>query len=298
MERHILRPGPNDLGKRIDRILRVCFPSAPLRALFAALRKGEIRVNGKKAREDYRVAEGDEISVKKIAPFFPCETRSLTLSAAERSGKKTAVHAGNPLKKYIVYENEHFLALNKPWGMLSHGPGSLAEEVAAYLQPVLPPSLAFSPGPLHRLDRNTTGLIFFSKSLEGARAFSVALRAGSIRKTYYALVEGRLATRQTWTDILARDAKSRVSRAVPEEGEGKTARSEIRPLARGRSHTLCEVVIQTGRTHQIRAQAAAPCRALRTARTSSTPRRSSFRLISRWNFRLRHMLSALLCPQM
>ncbi|MCL1818371.1 MAG: pseudouridine synthase, partial [Spirochaetaceae bacterium] len=174
MERHILRPGPNDCGKRIDRILRVCFPAAGLGALFAALRRGEISVNGKKVSQNYRVAEGDQISVKKT--FLPRETplaRSLPHQAA-----------GGFFNKYIVFEDENFLALNKPWGRLSHGPGSLAEEAAAYLAPFLPPSLSFSPGPLHRLDRNTTGLIFFSKSLEGARAFSAALRAGSIRKTY------------------------------------------------------------------------------------------------------------------
>jgi len=268
MERHILRPGPNDHGKRLDRILRVCFPAAPLSAIFAALRKGEVRVNGKKARRDYRVTEADEISVKKIAPFFRYEAGSpgsLSIEESENPGEKTIsaesraqkLSSTNFFTKYIIFEDEHFLVLNKPWGVLSHGPASLAEDVAAYLAPVLPPSLAFSPGPLHRLDRNTTGIIFFSKSLGGARFFSSALRAGTIRKTYYALIEGRLETRQTWTDTLVRDTVARVTRSRAGTAAGKTAVSEVRPIAPSRDYTLCEITIQTGRTHQIRAQGAA-----------------------------------------
>ncbi|MDR3200427.1 MAG: RluA family pseudouridine synthase [Spirochaetales bacterium] len=261
MENRILRTGPNDAGKRLDRVLRVFFPQAGLGAIFAALRKGGIRVNGKKAGRDYRLAEGDEISVRQVPPFSLRETPH---SARPSENPRSA----SP-QFHILYQDQNLIAINKAWGDLSHGPDSLDESVKAYLEPLLPPSLAFSPAPLHRLDRNTSGLIFFSKSIEGARTFTAALRAGEIQKTYYALLEGRIAKAETWTDSLTRDTVRRTSRAAQAEtaSPGKTAWSDVRPLAAitlpasgaasAVSLSLCEITIHTGRTHQIRAQAAA-----------------------------------------
>jgi 23S rRNA pseudouridine955/2504/2580 synthase len=250
MESYILRPGPNDAGKRIDRVLRSCFPEAALGVLFAALRKGDIRVGGKKVGQDYRIAEGDTISVKALPGFSP---RKPEVPAAPR------LPAGKPdsLQSLIVFEDSNFLALNKPWGILSHGPDSLDEQVKAFLAPLLPPSLAFSPAPLHRLDRNTTGLIVFSKSIAGARDFTAALAGGKIKKIYYALLEGRFPAAQTWEDNLVRDSKNRITRIAPPDAKiGKAALTEVRPLAVSAFCTLCELTIRSGRTHQIRSQAA------------------------------------------
>jgi 23S rRNA pseudouridine955/2504/2580 synthase len=249
MESHILRPGSNDAGKRIDRVLRFFFPGAPLGALFAALRRGDIRVDGRKVRQDYRVAAGDTISVKKFPLFLPRQEPKRAAAPRRAAGESDG------LQFPVVFEDANFLAVNKPWGILTHGVGSLDEQVKARLAPLLPESLAFSPAPLHRLDRNTTGLIFFSKSIEGARAFSAALRGGKIKKTYYALLEGRLAAAQTWEDSLARDTEKHITSAADEK-PGKTALTEVRPLAVSSSLSLCEVTIHSGRTHQIRSQAA------------------------------------------
>ncbi|MDR1625715.1 MAG: RluA family pseudouridine synthase [Spirochaetia bacterium] len=253
MESHILRPGSNDAGKRIDRILRSCFPGVPLAALFAALRRGDIRVGGRKVRQDYRVAEGDAISVKMLPGFSP----RLEAGRAAAPGPGAREAAG--FRFQVVFEDTNFFAVNKPWGILSQGAASLDGHVKAWLAPRLPRSLAFSPAPLHRLDRNTSGLVFFSKSIEGARAFTWALRGGKITKTYYALLEGRLAAAQTWEDSLVRDTKNRVTKgAAPGAKAGKTALTEVRPLAvsASASCTLCEIRIRSGRTHQIRSQAA------------------------------------------
>jgi 23S rRNA pseudouridine955/2504/2580 synthase len=116
----------------------------------------------------------------------------------------------------------------------------------AYLGPRLPPSLSFKPGPLHRLDKPTSGVIVFSAALEGARIFSALLREGRLKKYYLALVEGRLRGPEFWEDPLAR------------EGERpRIARTRVRPLAELGGRTLILAELLTGRTHQIRAQAAA-----------------------------------------
>jgi 23S rRNA pseudouridine955/2504/2580 synthase len=257
VENHILRPGPNDAGKRIDRILRSCFPDVPLSALFAALRKGAVRVGGQRVGGDYRVNEGDLISVKKFPGF--CLQPKPQQKQQQKPWRKSRQTGTRGIQFPPVFEDKNFLAVNKPWGILTHGDSSLDESIKASLAPRLPPSLAFSPAPLHRLDRNTTGLIFFSKSLEGAREFSAALREGKITKIYYALVEGILPAAQTWEDSLIRDSKNRVtksSRSGPSPRPGKTALTQVRPLAHSSSYSLCELIIHSGRTHQIRSQAA------------------------------------------
>jgi 23S rRNA pseudouridine955/2504/2580 synthase len=170
----------------------------------------------------------------------------------------------------ILWESADFLVLNKPAGLAVHGPdrssGDSLETLArAYLSPKLPPSLSFKPGPLHRLDKPASGIVVFSKSLEGARSFSVLLRERRIRKTYLALLEGILRRDETWEDMLIRDRKQGKTFAgrngAPATGEGapKAALTRIRPLAHNAAAgvTLARLEIDTGRTHQIRAQAAA-----------------------------------------
>jgi 23S rRNA pseudouridine955/2504/2580 synthase len=172
----------------------------------------------------------------------------------------------------IIRETPHLLFVNKPPGISTHGKNSLDEMAAAYLRGKIEASLSFRPGPLHRLDRETSGVITFSKSLTGARDFSCALRSGRIQKTYIAILEGRLEQAETWADMLAYDGATRRSYFPPElpptggrhkagsvgEGSGaaKPALTTVKPLAVRGGRTLALIKIDTGRTHQIRAQAA------------------------------------------
>ncbi len=246
--------GSDDEGRRLDRVLRKALKSLPLSAIHRALRKGEIRVNGQKRAPDYRCRQGERIEGKIL---ISGEVKS-TLSNADPT--TTHVEASNPL--WIVHEDDSLLFLNKPLGQLVHGSTrSLEASVRSYLEGKLPPSVSFVPGPLHRLDRNTSGLLCFSKSLEGAIRFSTALREGKIGKTYIALLEGRLEGRHRWDDMLLR-SDGRKSQVVDRNGSGyssakaKAASMDIVPLAVQKNLSLAAIRLHSGRTHQIRVQSA------------------------------------------
>jgi 23S rRNA pseudouridine955/2504/2580 synthase len=162
----------------------------------------------------------------------------------------------------VIWQGAGLLALNKPPGLAVHGPASLDEMVRAWLADKLPPSLSFRPGPLHRLDRPTSGLIVFSASLEGARRFSSLLRRGGIRKRYLALAEGRVTRAEVWRDDLVRSGSAKKTFTLGPDGASfpakpKAALTGVTPLAATARYTLLLAEISTGRTHQIRAQAAA-----------------------------------------
>ena len=252
----MLRLGCDDDGRRLDRILRKILQDFPLSAIHRALRKGDIRVNGHRQSPDYRCHEGDSIEYRHLV-------RHPSPSAAP-SPKTDSIPdqlSSTPLS--ILLETADLLILNKPIGQLVHdGADSLDALVKIYLHGKLEASLAFTPGPLHRLDRNTSGIIAFSRSMAGARLFSEALRRGSVRKTYVALLEGKLDAATEWRDMIFRDPsqhKSFIDAVSPPHlspTEGKEAITELFPLASGADCTLAAMKLQTGRTHQIRAQSA------------------------------------------
>jgi 23S rRNA pseudouridine955/2504/2580 synthase len=158
----------------------------------------------------------------------------------------------------VLFEGAGLLILNKPPGLLVHGRESLEELVRFYLEPRLAPSLSFKPGPLHRLDRPTSGILVFSTSLEGARRFSAMMRERKLRKEYLAIVDGIIEGEETWIDCLIRrrEAKKTLVPKTPSESS-REAVTRVRPLASAGRRTLILAEIETGRTHQIRAQAAA-----------------------------------------
>jgi 23S rRNA pseudouridine955/2504/2580 synthase len=241
-----MRAGPDDGGRRLDRILRALLPGLPLSAIYGALRRGRIRVNGKRARPEARLQEGDLIAVEEEL-FGPGG-----LPRGHEAEEGAAAAARLRLEAWIACEGRDLLFINKPVGMSAHGEGGLDLLVREALAERMGGSLAFSPGPLHRLDRNTSGLITFPKSMAGAQAFTELLRAGGLRKRYLALLEGRLDGAERWEDRIVRDEESRVSRVDP---EGSPALALARPLLQSAAATLALVELRTGLTHQIRVQA-------------------------------------------
>jgi 23S rRNA pseudouridine955/2504/2580 synthase len=259
--------GVDDDGRRLDRLLRKALPDLPLSAIHRLLRRGRVLAGGKPGGAADRINAG---TVIRILEERAAGTRPSRPASPDRPPGEEARPPD------ILREAPGLLIVNKPAGIGVHGPSAGEETletlVRSFLADRLPPSLSFKPGPLHRLDRNTSGVMVFSSSLEGARRFSALIREGRITKRYLALVEGAAggpaavgadsplnvsANEETWEDYLIRD-KSLGKSFTAEAGAGaKRALARVRPLAGAGGFSLIMLEISTGRTHQIRAQAAA-----------------------------------------
>ena len=249
-----LTAAADDDGRRLDRVLRKALPDMPLSAIHSLLRKGRVLVDGVPEKGACRVRSGAAIQVPVYGAAVP----------AEQHRAPDVAPNSDLYKLHILWEDADFLVLNKPAGLAVHGSESLETLARSYLERKLPPSLSFRPGPLHRLDKPASGIVVFSKSLEGARSFSALLRERRVRKTYVALLGGTLRRAETWEDLLTRDRELGKTFVSPGNGAAsgrdapREALTRVRPLASAAGTvTLARLEIDTGRTHQIRAQAAA-----------------------------------------
>jgi 23S rRNA pseudouridine955/2504/2580 synthase len=242
-----LTAAADDDGRRLDRVLRKALPGLPLSALHRLFRKGKILVDHIEAGPGKRIKAGQTIELPQDYTAAPAPGKARPSSTVPLPGLT------------VLYEGEGLLVINKASGLAVHGAGSLEEQVQSYLKDKTPPSLSFRSGPLHRLDKPTSGLIVFSTSLDGARRFSRLIRERKVRKLYLALVDGSLSKSQIWEDELIRDEKLQKTIVAP-EGESnngaKTGRTLVSPLAAAKDRSLILAEIESGITHQIRAQAA------------------------------------------
>lgn len=247
--------GQDDDGRRLDTIIRRYLPGQPLSCVYGAIRKGLVCVDGRRRRQDFRVRAGSDIAIARV------------LLDGAKNAPETAVA---PLPDDLVlFRNGDLLILNKPYDLpvqkARRDGRSLADMVQddfAFRHDDGGTSLSFRCGPLHRLDRKTTGIIVFSQSLRGAQWFSQAVRAHAVQKKYLALVQNAMDHAQTWEDDIAeKDTLSRRFHTVSVGEAGKYAQTTVAPIVagtfRGIPVTLVECAITTGRKHQIRAQAAA-----------------------------------------
>ena len=245
------KTGTDDKGRRLDKVLRIFNASLSLAQIYKALRKGLIKVNNKKSQPDYRIQDQDVISIAKFLI---------------QNDKKPGAEPKNPVKTEleVVFKNEHFIIVNKPAGINIHPANkkeaSLIELVNDYYSKNYKnDSLAFKPGPLHRLDKMTSGLVCFSASYEGARWFSSQMQEHGIKKTYKAIVQGKMTEPRQWEDLLQKDDEAQGYHTVKISQEGKKSITIATPvktgIVNGQELTEVEFRIETGRQHQIRAQA-------------------------------------------
>ncbi len=248
--------GPDDNDRRLDKIIRKFIPDIPLSQIYKLIRKGLIKVNQKKTKEDYHVQKGDEIS---IADFI------LTNASSTQTQVQEPEFIQLPP---IVFRNNHLLILNKPYDTLVQGTLNSLDKLIQKEYKSLKKednSLSFTPGPLHRLDRKTSGLLVFSQSLEGARWFSKNIQTHVIQKRYIAVLEGHLKESQIWTDYISKneDSEKNFHTVLINQEKSENAKKAVtiaKPLLYGNYKnvdiSLVELEIQTGKMHQIRSQSA------------------------------------------
>jgi len=233
-----------DAGQRIDNFLMRLFRQVPKSHVYRLLRKGEVRVNGKRAKPEFRLTEGDRVRLPPIrvepAPAVLPPSRSLQ-----------AV-----IQQAVIYEDVDFLVINKPAGVAVHGGSGLSHGVIEALRAARPELVELEL--VHRLDRETSGCLLIAKRRAALRALHAMFREREMDKRYLALVCGRwtLGTKKLDMPLLT-NQKQGGERMVRVHPEGQTAESTFKVLERyGKHATLMEVDLGTGRTHQIRVHAA------------------------------------------
>jgi 23S rRNA pseudouridine955/2504/2580 synthase len=240
--------GEGDAGQRLDNFLVRVLKGVPRTHVYRLLRKGEVRVNSKRARPDQRLEAGDRIRLPPVRRPEP---------AGEAPGARPPSQSLQKLlTDAIVYEDADLLVLNKPAGVAVHGGSGMAHGVIEVLRVARPEARELDL--VHRLDRDTSGCLIVAKRRAALRELHAQLREGQAEKRYLALVCGKWDLGQKRIELpLATGERRGGERHVAVRGHGQMAVSTFRPVQFfGTVATLMEVEIGTGKTHQIRVHAA------------------------------------------
>jgi 23S rRNA pseudouridine955/2504/2580 synthase len=235
-----LAVGEAAVGQRVDNFLIGLLKGVPKSHVYRILRSGEVRLNRKRVKPDVRLALGDELRIPPIR----------TAAAPRR-------HAlPRPLAPSILYEDDALLALDKPPGLAVHGGSGVAFGLIEQLRAARPEARFLEL--VHRLDRDTSGVLLIAKKRSALVTLHAALREGTVDKRYAVLVKGK------WRDA-KRSVELPLTRFVTGEGERRvrvergTGRPACTVFVRRRVWvgadppvSLLEAQLQTGRTHQIR----------------------------------------------
>ncbi|MBP6482923.1 MAG: 23S rRNA pseudouridine(955/2504/2580) synthase, partial [Pseudomonadales bacterium] len=224
-------------GQRLDNFLFGLLKGVPKTHVYRLLRTGQVRVDGKRAKPDQRLAGGEMLRIPPVRVASPGDP----VQASERSLRDLGAR--------IVLEDRNFIALDKPSGLASHGGSGIKLGAIEQMRQLRPKETLEL---VHRLDRDTSGVLLLARRRSALSAIQALIREGQVRKRYLALLAGRLPQPRVRVDAaLRKQVLQGGERMVQVDPEGKASLSDFRLLRACGAFSYVEVVIETGRTHQI-----------------------------------------------
>lgn len=233
----------NYANQRIDNFLLRELKNLPKSHIYKILRSGEVRVNGKRVKASHRLCLSDVIRLPPLVRQPVTKPISLPKNFA------------TDLLKRIIYEDDALLVLNKPAGMASHGGSGLSFGVIEAMRIIRPDVKNLEL--VHRLDKDTSGLILLAKKRSMLRTLHTYLREGGLTKTYVLLVKGKWPYGKKAVNVgLLKNRLPSGERVVKVSNTGKDSLTVFRPIDVFAAVSFLEAQLFTGKTHQIRVHAA------------------------------------------
>lgn len=227
-------------GQRIDNFLFSRLKGVPKSRIYRLMREGEVRVNKKRIKAETRLAIGDQIRVAPIRYQQASSEQTLPISENLATG----------LLNRIVYEDEGLIVVNKPSGIAVHGGSGVNYGLIEALRQITGKKYLEL---IHRIDRDTSGLVMISKKRSVLKTLQDDLRAHRIQKTYAAIVKGVVTLDQQLIDApLLRYELANGERRVRVSNDGKPSQTQWQVVKRFKHATLIHAAPLSGRTHQIR----------------------------------------------
>lgn len=225
------------IGQRVDNYLTKRLKGVPKSHIYRILRNGEVRINSGRVGPDYRVQAGDRLRLPPLRIAKPAAVPRHPLASR--------------LNAEVIYEDDILLVINKPAGVAVHGGSGISRGVVEQLRLERPEDRFLEL--VHRLDRDTSGVLLLAKRRSGLLALHRQLREGAVQKRYVVLVKGHWRDGQRSVKLpLHKYVLPSGERRVAVKGEGVPAHTVFRLQRNWGGYCLLEAELKTGRTHQIR----------------------------------------------